>query len=157
MKHRVTQVLIVIAVLFGLARPVLARPNYTGEWKLDRSRSDLGHLETVAILVRKITHDDPRLIIEIEMDRGGGSQTGELRLLTQGEDACSTIAGDQTTGSALWLGDHLLMTTHRELDGLRTKIDELWTLSDDGMTLRVDAVVTTAKGREELFGIFVKQ
>jgi hypothetical protein len=149
--------LILTAVLFSLVRPAFARPDYTGEWKLDRSRSDLGPLETLAVLVRKVTHDDPRLTIEIEVDRGTGRQSGELRLLTQGEDVSSTIAGEETTGSALWLGDHLLMTTTRELDGLKVKIDELWTLSVDGMTLRVDAVVTTPSGREELLAIFVKQ
>jgi hypothetical protein len=149
--------LILIAVLFCLARPAFARPDYTGEWKLDRSRSDLGPLETLGALVRKVIHDDPRLIIEIEMDRGAGRQSGELRLLTQGEEVSSTIAEEETTGAAQWLGDHLLMTTTREIDGLKIRIDELWTLSADGMTLRIDAVVTTPKGRDELLAIFVKQ
>jgi len=156
-KHRPIQVLILTVILFCLARPAFARTDYTGEWKLDRSRSDLGPLETLAVLVRKVTHDDPRLIIEIEMDRGTDKQSGELRLLTQGEEASGTIAGEETAGSALWLGDQLLMTTTRELDGLAMRIDELWTLSVDGLTLRVDAVVTTPKGREELLVIFVKQ
>jgi hypothetical protein len=156
MKHRATQLLILAAFLVSLARPAFARPDFTGEWHLDRSRSDLGPLETLALLVRTVTHDDPRLVIEIEMDRGTGKQSGELRLLTQGEEAFSTVAGEGTTSSALWLGDHLLVTTTRELDGLKVKVDELWILSADGMTLRVDALITTPKGQEDLLVIFVK-
>lgn len=157
MEHRTTHISTLAAVLFCLACPAFAAPDYSGEWGLDRSRSDLGPFGSVATLVRKIVHDEPRLTIEIEMDRGMGRQTGELRLLTQGEEISGTIAGEETNGTAFRLGDHLLVTTTRELDGLRMRIDELWTLAGDGMTLRVDAVVTTAKGREELVAIFVRQ
>jgi hypothetical protein len=144
-------------VLSSIAAPAFARPNFTGVWKLDLAKSDLGPLANLTSLVRTITHDDPQLVIEVEVHRGSGRESGEMRFLTYGEETSNTVAGEQTLGHVIWLGDNLLMTTTRQLEGLRTRIVELWTLSPDAKTLRVDAAVTTEKGREDLLAIFSKE
>jgi hypothetical protein len=96
-------------------------------------------------------------VIHIEIDKGRGKEGGELRFLTNGEEACGKIAGVETRGNVMWLGDRLLMTTTREVEGLQIKLYELWTLSDDGTTLRIDAVLTTSVGVEDLVAVFYKK
>ena len=151
------RVLILTAVLLCLAASAFARPNFTGKWTLDSEKSYLGPFADLTVLVRDVHHDDPRLIISVEADGSRGKQTGEMRFLTQREEVTNTVAGVETTGHVMWLGDHLLMKTTRDWDGLSTTLEELWTLSDDGKTLRVDAVVTTPNGKEELLAVFQKQ
>ena len=157
MNRRTIQKLTLAGSLLWLAAPILAKPDYTGVWKLDRSRSDMGPLSNVSVLVRTITHDDPRLVIEIVVERGAGKEGGELRFLTNGEETTNRVADVETTGQVMWLGNHLLMRTTRDVNGLRTRIDELWTLSADGKTLQIDAVVTTQMGREDIIAVFAKE
>lgn len=146
-----------VAVLSVGVLESFARPNYSGRWVLNVEESYLGPLFNRTSLIREITHDDPRLVIAIESRTSAGKQTGEVRLLTQGEEAVFTIAGVETTGHARWFGDHLMLSTTHMIDGVDTQLDELWTLSEDGKTLRIDAVIITSKGSEELLGIFEKQ
>lgn len=143
--------------LLCLAASASARPNYTGRWKLDTEKSYLGPFENLSVLIRDVRHDDPRLIISVEANSAKGRLTGEMRFLTQREEVSNTVAGAETIGSVMWLGDHLLMKTTRDWEGLRTTLEELWTLSEDGKTLRIDAVVTTPHGNEELLVVFQKQ
>lgn len=144
-------------VLLCLAASASARPNFSGKWSLDSEQSYLGPFAEITVLIRDVRHDDPRLIINVESDGPKGERAGEMRFLTQREEITNTIAGVETTGSVMWLGDHLLMKTARDWEGVSTTLEELWTLSEDGKTLRIDAVVTTAHGTEEILAVFQKQ
>lgn len=158
MKRNTTRAPLLAAILLlCLAASASARPNFSGKWSLDSEQSYLGPLAEITVLIRDVRHDDPRLIIKVESDGPKGKRAGEMRFVTQREETTNTIGGVETTGYVMWLGDHLLMKTTRDQEGVSMTLEELWTLSEDGKTLRIDAVVTTALGTEELLVVFQKQ
>jgi len=157
MTRQSLRILILVATLLCLAATVAARPNFTGKWKLDHEKSYMGPLEDLTMVTRDIRHDDPRLIINVETTSAKGKQSGEMLFLTQGEEATNTVSGVESTGHVMWLGDHLLMKTTRNWAGQPTTLVELWTLSEDGKTLRIDAVVATPHGKDEILAVFQQQ
>ena len=157
MKRTMMNAVLLTVACLSLSVPASARPDYSGVWKLDYSKSYLGPMADQKTMVLDVTHDDPRLIVTSRYRLAGREESEEMRLLTQGEEMVFVLNGKETRGHALWFGDHLFLTTTQPIAGIEAKIEELWTLSADGRTLRIHAVVTTPKGREELLGVFEKQ
>ncbi len=144
-------------LIAGSATPLAAKADFSGTWKASISKSDFGSLDGPKKIIRTIKEDGLHLIIAVNVKRKGADMTGELRFEINGDESESTIGTMKVTGSARELGDHILVRTNRNWDGLDTEILELWTLSDDGKTLQIDASVITSMGDEDVRVIFDKQ
>jgi hypothetical protein len=51
-------ILLFLTVFAGLS---LAKPNFTGQWKMDAGKSDFGQFPAPEKFERKITHNEPSL------------------------------------------------------------------------------------------------
>lgn len=153
-------------VLFGLAavasgapgRSRPARRDFSGRWTADIENSHFGPFPKPASFTRVIEQDDLRLTIGVESsDQAGKRETGEMRFSLDGDESVNEVGGTEVVGFARRLGSHVLVHTSRETEGTKLDLDELWSLSEDGKTLMIEAAVTSSLGNEELFVVMDKQ
>jgi hypothetical protein len=157
--HARRAILFAIAfVLFpGTLTPADARPDFSGKWVANLEKSNFGSISSPKNFTREITHDDLHVVIAVQLDETASVESGELRLTTDGDETVSRIGEVDVVGYARWLGDHLLVHTSRESQGMTLVIDELWTISADGEILQIDANVITPMGEQELQVIFERR
>jgi len=157
MMWRTISIAVALAFVLGTPNPAAAQSDFNGTWTANMRKSDFGSLASPSSFVRVIEHDEIHVSIAITVNEGERRQTGELLLTTDGEESTGEVGGSEVTGYAHWLGDHLLIHTTRESQGMKMTTYELWTLAGDGKTLQVDASVSTPMGEERLQVIFDKQ
>jgi hypothetical protein len=147
--------LAVLAATFFLlgARAEAAGRNLSGVWKLNGAKSDYGKFPAPLSVTRKITHNDPKLVLATTQAGPQGDVTSNLTYTTDGKEV---VNGD-SKGSAQWIGDKLMIESIREFQGATLKQKEIWTLSGDGKTLTVDSHVSIPNGEFDVKQVFEKQ
>lgn len=138
--------LIVASVCLGASKP-----NFSGEWQLNLSKSNYGTMPAPTSLLRKITHADPSL--EIVDDQNGGRRTGvSTRKYMAGQPTHFEINGAAVEGSAAWDGAALIVTTKVESVGLLFK--DKMSLSADGRQLTSDVQIDSNQGTSQVKLVF---
>ena len=155
--RRAIQFAIAFVLFLGTLTPATARPDFNGKWVANLEKSNFGSISSPKNFTREITHDDLHVVIAVQLVEAAGVESGELRLTTDGDETVSRFGEVDVAGYARWLGDHLLVHTSRELQGMKLVIGELWTISADGERLQIDANVITSMGEEEIQVIFDRQ
>jgi hypothetical protein len=112
-------------------------PNFTGEWKMNPSKSNFGPVPAPDLLTRSIKHHDPDLQITTHQKGGRGESTTELKYTTDGKPATNKVQGLDSKGTARWEGDKLVIESWLEIQGSEIKGKEVWSLSDGGKTLTI--------------------
>jgi hypothetical protein len=130
-------VILFAAALFLGATHAQAAPNFSGEWKLNPSKSDFGEIPAPQLLVRSIKHHD--LVLEISTHQKGaqGESTTQLKYTTDGKECINKLPSGDAKGTAKWQGDSLVIESSREFQGGTSKQREVWTLSDGGKVLTI--------------------
>jgi len=134
-----------------------ARPNFSGDWKLNAAKSDYGPMPGPEKMERKITHDDPSLKMVTTQTGQQGEVTTELAYKTDGTPSTNKIRGQDVTGVAKWDGDVLTISSKREIQGMEITMNERWSLSEDGKTLSINNKVNTPNGDFEIKIVMDKQ
>ena len=156
---------VVIAAITLLSfRALPDRANFSGEWKLDESKSDLGQFANYAPRVIKITQTaDSVTIAKTAPTMNGDDATNTETLSYDGTQTKSTIFGTSTrTASAKWSDDGQALTITYDLmlefNGQNTEIKgtEVWTLADDGTTLVSQNNSSSSFGDVQAKGIYKK-
>jgi hypothetical protein len=141
MKSRIGAVLM-IAVIVSLCASIAAaqtKPNFSGEWKMNREKSKFADGGPDAILI-KIDHKEPALTEEWTLSTSEGDRSFKAKYTTDGKETEQEVMGRTAKTSAKWDGDALVIE-FKAADGFfKRKI----TLSADGKTLT--KVVTHAEG-----------
>jgi len=140
------------------------RANFTGEWKLNEGKSDLGQFGPYAPRTIKVNQTADSITIS----KTAPSMSGEDVTLTEtlsydGKETKSTVFGTSTrTASAKWSDDGQTLTISFDLmldfNGQTTEIKgtEVWTLSDGGKTLQSQNNSTSSFGDIQAKGIYEK-
>lgn len=134
-----------------------AEPNLTGEWKLNLAKSDYGKFPTPINVVRKIAHNDPKLVFSTTQTGPQGDVTSKLAYTTDGSESVNEVAGGQSKGTAQWIGGMLIIESSREFQGATLKQKEIWRLSSDGKVLTIDSHVSIPNGEFDVKQVFEKQ
>jgi hypothetical protein len=143
--------LLVVVASVGWAA---AKPNFTGEWQLNLSKSNYGSMPAPTSLLRTITHADPSL--EIVDDQNGGRRTGvSTRKYMAGKTTNFEINGAAVEGSAAWEGASLIVTTKVASVGLMFK--DKMSLSSDGKQLTSDVQIDSNQGPAHVTLVFDRQ
>jgi hypothetical protein len=151
------------AVLFSFAlRP--DRANFTGEWKLNESKSDLGQFANYAPRVIKVTQAaDSITITKTAPSFNGDDVTTSETLSYDGKQTKSTIFGTSTrTASAKWSDDGQMLTItfviNLDFNGQTTEVKgtETWVLADGGKTLVSQNNSSSSFGDIQAKGIYEK-
>jgi hypothetical protein len=122
-------------VIFAVG--ALAAPNFSGDWKMNVAKSEFGPIPPPEILTRTIKHQDPVLQYWTHQKGAQGAVTTELKYTTDGKECVNQVNGSEAKGTAKWEGDHLVIESEREVQGVHLTARETWMLSADGKTLTI--------------------
>ncbi len=147
------------AIYFSLAVPsgAIAKPNFSGDWKINIEKSDFGAIPAPEKMERTITHEDPRLKFKTVQSGPQGEVTTEMAYTTDGKPSTNKTPRGEVTGTARWDGETLAIDTKREVQGMEITLVERWTLSEDGKILTINNKVTTPQGEFDIKVVLEKQ
>lgn len=134
-----------------------AKPNFSGEWKLNASKSEFGPMPAPTSRVDKITHADPDLKISSTAAGPQGEMTLDLKYTTDGKEVTNEIRGNPTKSTAAWDGDALVITTKLSMQGNDITLADKWTLSEDGKILTVNRHIKAPQGEFDQKTVMEKQ
>jgi hypothetical protein len=131
------------------------QPNFGGEWKMNPAKSNYAGFPAPASMTRKIELAEPSLVI-VENQSGGASDgTTTRKYTTDGKSSAFEINGTPITGSAVWDGAALIVSTSVESVGLTFK--DRMSLSADGKELTSVVQIASQQGPAELTIVFDRQ
>jgi hypothetical protein len=132
-------ILLPVCALLAVSFTALAgdTPNFTGEWKLNASKSNFGPVPAPDLLTRTIKHNDPQLEIATYQKGARGESKSELKYTTDGKPAENKVQNLDSKGTARWEGDRLVIESWLEIQGSEIRGKEVWSLSDGGKTLTI--------------------
>ena len=114
------------------------KPNFTGCWQADLTRSKLLGPQPKAMEVN-IAHAEPELRQEIVVGKEDGSeQRVRFRCTTNGEPGQCRFNGNEVRGHAHWRGDELVIELWMQQGAGDIYLCDCWSLSGDGQTLTME-------------------
>jgi hypothetical protein len=135
-------VLVAFFALAGASPGQTQRPDFSGVWQLDVSRSDFAaHNPTPGPVIVEITQTDSEL--RIVTKNATNATTLQYRLVAE-EGAARPVAG--TAPTARWKGNALLTDSVRDIRGQSVVVQQTRTLSADGNEMVVESLVNVQHG-----------
>ncbi|HEU0176209.1 MAG TPA: hypothetical protein VFV58_18245 [Blastocatellia bacterium] len=132
MKNRISAALMIGAIVCLCASIAAAqtKPNFSGEWKMNREKSKFADSGPNAVLI-KIDHKEPALTEEWSMSTSDGELSFQAKYTTDGKEIEQEVMGRMAKTSAKWEGDALVIEFKTADSFFRRKIS----LSADGKTM----------------------
>ncbi|MGA2270348.1 MAG: hypothetical protein ABSH44_17890 [Bryobacteraceae bacterium] len=140
---------VILAILALAAQPALAKPNFSGEWKLNVSKSSFGQMPAPASMTNKIAHEDPKLTSHVKQSGERGDFEFDATYTTDGKECTNELFGNPVTSTLKWDGDTLLIDTKGTFGGNELTMQDKWTLSDDGKRLTIIRLFKSSMGEGE--------
>lgn len=145
-----------LTLAFGLVH-AQAKPNFSGDWKVNISKSDFGALPAPDSQTEQITHTDP----DLKMHMAQTSQMGEMKYdaayTTDGKEATNNANGNVFKSTVTWDGNDLAFDTKGSFNGNDFTAKDRWTLSEDGKTITVQRHLASSMGQTDQKIILEKQ
>jgi len=156
--------IVIAAIIFLSFTAMPDHANFSGEWKLDEAKSDLGQYSNYAPRIIKVTQTaDSITISKTAPSFSGENVTNSETLSYDGKQTKSPYAGTSTrTASAKWSDDGQALTITYVLmldfNGQITEIkgSEVWTLADGSATLVSQNNSSSSFGDLQAKGIYKK-
>ena len=163
-SRKLLTLLIAPAFLFAFTTKAY-RSNFSGEWKLNESKSDLGAMAQFATKAIKTQQNDNSIAISRTAPSfDGGDATTSETLGFDGKEVESTVFGNsKRKASAKWSDDGNALTVNYILNldfngqTFDVKGTETWTLSSDGKTLTVQTNAASPQGDITAKAVYDKQ
>jgi len=154
--------IIFIAVLIP-ANSFSQTPNFTGEWKINEEKSELGEGRMRGATRLVIKHSDDEMSIErTSMGRSGEAFTSNEKMTLDGKECENMVNTRKKISSATWAEDGKSlnitssMTFSRDGNTMEIKSTENWMLSAEN-ELTIDAVTQTPRGERIRKIVYDKQ
>jgi hypothetical protein len=144
-----------LAVAAVAAGQPAAKPNFSGEWKMNAAKSNFGALPPPSVMNRTITHTEPALTIVEEQQSAMGDQKTTRKYVTDGSEITFDVQGMAVASSATWK-DNVLLVVSR-VDGAGLTFTDRMTLAPDGKSLTSAVHITSAQGDMDITVVFDKQ
>lgn len=154
------KILTVVFVLAAMAALSFAadKPNFSGDWSLDASKSDFGPIPPPATMTRKVDHSEPAMTVTTVQTGGPqGDSTVTQKISTDGKETTSDFMGSQAKNTAKWDGSALVVTTKADFQGTEITINSKWTLSADGKVLTDAWHIISPQGEFDLTYVMNKK
>jgi hypothetical protein len=133
-----------------------AKPNFSGTWKLDVTKSDFGVLPPDNSRTVVIDHSDPVLKLAVSADGAQGKQEFTLNFTTDGKEATNNAGGLELKSILTWESSTLVDNTKLKFQDQDVVVKEIWLLSDDGKTLTQNAHYTSPMGEMDTKMVYAK-
>jgi hypothetical protein len=138
----------------GAVQPA-AKPNFSGEWKINVAKSNFGALPPPTVMNRTITHTEPALTIVEEQQSAMGDQKTTRKYVTDGSEITFDVQGTVVASSASWKDAALVFESRVDAAGI--SFTDRMTLSADGKTLTSLVHISSAQGDADITVVFDKQ
>lgn len=145
-----------IALLL-LATNAHAKPNFTGDWKMNPAKSAFGSMPTPTSIVQKITHEEPNLKVVTTQVGEMGEFTVEYGYTTDGKECVNKFRDLDRKSTLKWDGDTLVIESKLDVQGNAISVTEKWSLSEDGKTLTVNRHFAGPEGETDAKTVMEKQ
>ena len=133
-----------------------SRPNFSGRWELDKSRSDFGSLPPDDSAMELIQHQEPKLTITQVWKDAEGEHTVVWQLTTDGAENLTRMNETEIASRTVWEGSKLV-TEWRMKRGTRLSEGRyLRSLSEDRRTLAVGVRQRSGSNEIEQHLVFVE-
>jgi len=143
MKRTALALITIVALAAGFAA---AKPNFTGEWKLNAAKSDFGEFPAPSKLTMTIGHDDPSLKVTTTMAGDYGEFTWEAAYTTDGKECINKMRDNESKSTVTWDGDTLLINTKTSFGDNDMTISDKWKLAADGKSLMIERKFSSSRG-----------
>jgi hypothetical protein len=145
---------ILVAALAVTGQPA-AKPDFSGEWKMNAAKSNFGAIAAPEFITRSITHAEPSLTIVEEQRPAMGDEKVTRQYVTDGSPTTFQSGGATVKTSAVWKEKTLQVNSSVDEIGL-TFVDHM-SLSDDGKTLTSAVTISSPQGDVDLTLVFERQ
>ncbi|MFN7997874.1 MAG: hypothetical protein U0Q18_29915 [Bryobacteraceae bacterium] len=148
----------IILLCLGIAvLPAQAKPNFSGTWKVDTSKSDFGPIPGPDSQTDKIEHQDPNLKVNVVSTGQMGDLNYDLAYTTDGKEVTNTVGGNEFKSTVNWDGDALVVDTKGSFNGTDFTAKDRWAVSEDGKTLTVERHFSSSMGEADQKVVYAKQ
>jgi hypothetical protein len=134
-----------------------AKPNFSGEWKMNVAKSDFGPMPAPTSAVQKVNHNEPELKVARTQVSERGEFTTESAYTTDGKECVNKTRMGESKSTLKWDGDVLVIESKMDFQGSPVTITEKWNLSADGKVLTLDRHFSSAQGEGDTKTVFEKQ
>jgi hypothetical protein len=136
-----------------------AKPNFTGIWVLDASKSDFGQIPPPDSRTDTIEHKEPSFKVSVNQTGGPmGQMTFTVDLVTDGKTVSKwTVFGSDAKSTAHWEGNTLVAQTDAKIQDQSATFVSKYTLGSDGNTLDVQGHFSGPMGEGDTKLVFVKK
>lgn len=153
---------IVLGVVMMMAAAMAAdKPDFTGTWKLDASKSDFGQMPAPEKMERVIDHKDPAIKIKTTQSTPNGDRTTDTAYTLDGKEQKQESPRGVIMYTPKWEGSIVVIDSKRTMNvqGQTVEITgvERWSLSEDGKTMTVDSKMVAPMGELTMKAVFAKQ
>lgn len=156
--HTHSRRFLAIMLLFSLAAVVAAaKPNFTGDWKLNTTKSDFGQMPAPNSMTQKIDHNDPDLKVHVKQSSDMGEFERDMKYTTDGKECVNTFRENPSTSVLKWDGDALAIETKGKFGDNEFTMKDRWTLSSDGKVLTMVRHFSSSFGEGEQKLVLEKQ
>ena len=139
--------LIALTLCMTVAALGADKPDFSGNWKLNVSKSDLGQMPVPDKWEMKVEHKDPALKSVTTSVGQMGERVMEANYKTDGTETINKGFGNsETKSTAKWDGSILAIATQAEFQGNKMEILSRWNLAADGKTLTVEQTMKSDRG-----------
>ncbi len=150
--------ILTVAVIFILAAlPAFAKPNLTGEWKLNTSKSEFGQMPPPNSMTQTMTHDDPKLKVAVKQSGEMGDWEWEANYTTDGKECANTFRDNPSKSVVKWDGDVLIFDTKGRFGDNDYTMQDKWTVSADGKVLTIQRHFSSSWGEGDQKLVLEKQ
>lgn len=137
--------------------PRAIRPDFTGTWKLDLARSELGKFPgQPKARTDVIEHRDPQLRQTLHLEHATRRDTTVYRYTTDSTRAVNAVDGRDIEARVWWEGATLRLDSKTRMAMFEMWLKERWTLSADGKTLTMMRRVKYPMGEGDQRLVFEK-
>lgn len=145
-------------LLFVSISEAASKPNFTGTWQSDNSKSDFGGQPLPGKITRQVTQQGDLITMSATAEGPQGENKTDAKYVVDGktETVNNTRLGPARS-IATWKGDILEISTKLEIQGTAISSVETWTLSENGKVLTTKGSVTTPQGNLKTTLVMNKQ
>ena len=134
-----------------------AKPNFSGEWKMNPAASKFGPMPAPASMVRSIAHADPKLEMRTVQAGEKGEIKTELKYSTDGKECVNRLSSGEVRSKLYWEGDILVVDSKRTVQNTEISVVDRYSLSADGRALTISSSLKTPSGSADVTISFDKQ
>jgi hypothetical protein len=134
------------------------KPNFSGSWKMDSTKSDFGGAPPPDSFSRKIEHNEPAVILTDDQTSALGTEKVVRRYTTDRKETTYQWMGSEVKSAAHWEDNSLVIIGNVNAGGTDVVVTSTLTISADGKTLTESGKVVAAGNEVGAFKlVLVKQ